>query len=72
MLFDAWEQTSATQFIFTIPEIVFEASITVYTIWKGFRPSPILDDRPLHRTGRGPRERGPSCALTAITRRLVQ
>jgi hypothetical protein len=44
VLFDAWEQTSATQFIFTIPEIVFEASITVYTIWKGFRPSPILDD----------------------------
>ena len=44
VLFGAWEQTSATQFIFTIPEIVFEASITIYTIWKGFRPSPILDD----------------------------
>jgi hypothetical protein len=26
------------------PEIVFEASITIYTIVKGFRPSPILDD----------------------------
>ena len=23
--------------------IVFEASITIYTIWKGFRPSPIPD-----------------------------
>jgi Domain of unknown function (DUF4386) len=44
VLFGAWEQTSATQFVFTIPEIVFEASITIYTIWKGFRPSPILDD----------------------------
>ena len=44
VLFGAWEQTSATQFIFTIPEIVFEASITIYTIWKGFSPSPILDD----------------------------
>ena len=44
VLFGAWEQTSAAQFIFTIPEIVFEASITVYTIWKGFRASPILDD----------------------------
>jgi hypothetical protein len=21
----------------------FEAGITIYTIWKGFRPSPILD-----------------------------
>ena len=29
---------------FSIPEIVFEFSITVYTIVKGFRPSPILDD----------------------------
>ena len=44
VLFGAWEQTSATQFIFTIPEIVFEASITIYTIVKGFRASPILDD----------------------------
>jgi Domain of unknown function (DUF4386) len=44
VLFGAWEQTSAAQFVFTIPEIVFEASITVFTIWKGFRPSPILDD----------------------------
>jgi hypothetical protein len=31
-------------FIFALPEIVFEAGITIYTIWKGFRPSPILDD----------------------------
>ena len=44
VLFGAWEQTSATQFVFTIPEIVFEASITIYAIVKGFKPSPILDD----------------------------
>ncbi len=61
VLFDAWEQTSATQFIFTIPEIVFEASITVYTIWKGFRPSPILDDSRYTGLGEG---RG-SAALAA-------
>ncbi len=42
VLFGAWEQTDATQFLFTIPEIVWEASLTVYCIWKGFRPSPIL------------------------------
>ena len=53
VLFGAWEQTSATQFIFTIPEIIFEASITVYTLWKGFRPSPILDDS--RYTGQGGR-----------------
>ena len=44
MLFGAWEQTDPTQFLFTIPEIVWEASLAIYCIWKGFRPSPILDD----------------------------
>jgi Domain of unknown function (DUF4386) len=43
VLFGAYEQSGA-HFFFSIPEIIFEASITVYTIWKGFRPSPILDD----------------------------
>ena len=44
VLFGAWEQTSGTQFIFTIPEIAWEASLGIYLIVKGFRPSPILDD----------------------------
>jgi hypothetical protein len=44
VLFGAWEQTSATQFIFTIPEIAWEASLGIYLIVKGFKPSPILDD----------------------------
>jgi Domain of unknown function (DUF4386) len=43
VMFGAYEQSGA-HFFFSIPEIVFEAGITVYTIWKGFRPSPILDD----------------------------
>jgi Domain of unknown function (DUF4386) len=43
VLFGAYEQDGA-HFFFSIPEIVFEFSITVYTIVKGFRPSPILDD----------------------------
>jgi hypothetical protein len=38
----AWEQTSATQFVFTIPEILWEASLAIYLIVKGFKPSPIL------------------------------
>ncbi len=43
VLFGVYEQDGA-HFFFAIPEIVFEASITIYTIVKGFRPSPILDD----------------------------
>jgi hypothetical protein len=44
ILFGAYEQTGGVGFLFAIPEIIFEAGITIYTIWKGFRPSPILDD----------------------------
>jgi hypothetical protein len=43
VLFGAYEQ-SGVHFLFSIPEIAFEFSITVYTIVKGFKPSPILDD----------------------------
>ncbi len=42
VLFGAYEQDGAH--FLSIPEIAFEASITIYTIWKGFKPSPILDD----------------------------
>jgi hypothetical protein len=44
VLFGAYEQTEGPHFLLSIPEIAFEASITIYTIVKGFRPSPILDD----------------------------
>ena len=52
VLFGAYEQDGA-HFLFSIPEIAFRvldqlelpASIAVYTIVKGFRPSPILDAR---------------------------
>ncbi len=53
VLFGAYEQTEGTHFLFSIPEIAFEASITVYTIWKGFRPSPILDDSRYAGAGEG-------------------
>lgn len=43
VLFGAYEQDGA-HFLFSIPEIVFEASIAIYTIVKGFRASPILRD----------------------------
>jgi hypothetical protein len=51
VLFGAYEQDGA-HFLFSIPEIIFEFSITGYTIVKGFRPSPILDDAPYVGTGR--------------------
>jgi hypothetical protein len=44
ILFGAYDQTGGVGFVLALPEIVFEAGITIYTIWKGFRPSPILDD----------------------------
>ena len=52
VLFGAYEQGGA-HFLFAIPEIVFEASITIYTIWKGFKPSPILDDTRYAGVGEG-------------------
>ena len=42
VLFGAYKQTSATNFLFTLPEILWEASLGIYLIVKGFRPSPIL------------------------------
>jgi hypothetical protein len=56
VLFGAYEQDGA-HFIFSIPEIVFEFSITVYTLVKGFRPSPIL-------TGEAVQTRADERALT--------
>ena len=42
VLFGAYEQTSAISFVFTIPEILWEASLALYLTFKGFKPSPIL------------------------------
>jgi len=41
VLFGAYEQDGA-HLIFSVPEIVFEASFAIYLIVRGFRPSPIL------------------------------
>jgi hypothetical protein len=43
VLFDVLEPMSAGLFALTALEIVWELSITVYTIAKGFQPSPALD-----------------------------
>ena len=45
VLFGAWEQTSGTQLLLTVTEAVWESSLGIYLIAKGFRmPSPILED----------------------------
>ena len=45
VLFGAWEQTSGTQLLFTVPEAVWEFSLGVYLIVKGFRmPAASLEE----------------------------
>ena len=46
MLFGAYDQTSAASFVFTLPEIIFEASFAIYLIVKGSSPSPVLSGEP--------------------------
>ena len=41
VLFGLWEQTSAWSAIATIPEFVWELSLGIYLVVKGFRPSAI-------------------------------
>jgi hypothetical protein len=44
VMFGVFETGSAAQFIATIPEIAWEASLAIYLIAKGFKPSPIIRD----------------------------
>ena len=44
VLFGAYDQSSAASFVLTLPEAVWELSLGIYLIVKGFRPSPILFD----------------------------
>src|ERR1700744_5263021 len=46
VLFGAYDQSSGASFILTLPEAVWELSLGIYLIVRGFKPSPILyDDR---------------------------
>jgi hypothetical protein len=44
VLFGQWEQDAPPQFLFTIGEIGWELSLSIYLIVKGFKPSPITGD----------------------------
>jgi len=42
VLFGALENPSVGVFVLTAVEIAWELSLTIYLIFKGFRPSPVL------------------------------
>lgn len=42
VLFGAYDQSSAINGLFTVPEILWEASLTLWLLFNGFKPSPIL------------------------------
>ena len=46
VLFGVVETGSAGQFVLSLPEMVWEAALPIYAIWKGFRPSAITSDEP--------------------------
>jgi hypothetical protein len=41
ILFGVYENGSGPAFLLALPEIAWEASLGIYAVWKGFRPSPI-------------------------------
>jgi hypothetical protein len=54
VLFGAIDQGSAWQSIATIPEFIWELSLGIYLIVKGFKPSPVLYDDGRHAGVDGP------------------
>jgi hypothetical protein len=54
VLFGAYSQSSGASFILTLPEAVWELSLGIYLIVKGFKPSPILYDDGRHTGVDGP------------------
>ncbi len=54
VLFGAYDQVSGPSAILTLPEAVWELSLGIYLIVRGFRPSPILYDDGRHAGVDGP------------------
>ena len=48
VLFGAFDAGSAPQFLFTAPEIAWEAALPIYVLWKGFKPAHLLTKNPTH------------------------
>ena len=66
MLFGAYDQTSGASFVLTLPEAVWELSLGIYLIAKGFKPSPILYDAGRHAGVDGPLIPVPAAADAAV------
>ena len=47
VLFGAWDDPSAPLFLLTVLEIIWEFSLSIWLLVKGFRPSPILTGEPV-------------------------
>lgn len=47
VLFGAWDDPSGVLFLFTALEIIWEFSLSIWLLVKGFRPSPILTGTPV-------------------------
>jgi hypothetical protein len=47
VLFGAWDTTSGLAAALTAPEAIWEFSLSVWLLAKGFRPSPILTGPPV-------------------------
>ena len=47
VLFGTWADPSTVLFLFTAAEIIWEFSLSVYLLFRGFRPSPILTGTPV-------------------------
>jgi len=47
VLLGGWDDPSNVLFLFTVAEIIWEFSLSVYLLVKGFRPSPVLTGQPV-------------------------
>lgn len=65
VLFGQWEQDAPAQFLFTLGEIAWELSLSVYLIVWGFKPSPITDEID-REVGREPLTDAPSPSSVAV------
>ena len=61
VLFDVIKAGSAAQVIATVPEFIWELSLGIYLIVKGFKPSPILSGT-IGDAGVGERSPAPAAA----------
>ena len=50
VLLGAWDKDAGLPVALTAPEAIWELSLSVWLLTKGFRPSPILTGTPVHPT----------------------